>query len=168
MGFENNTGIGSLSHYGPRSTNQKYGGVWGSQDGVKEAVYVFDFDDLPAQSSSNIEVVIPSGATIVGAKFRVITGFTSTSTTSDLTVGLADSDGGSDITDADGIFTAAELTQTVIATAGNYVAGSGGALIGVTLSEAAELTVAPTVDDLLTGRAEVTVEYKLATPSQAS
>ena len=61
--------------------------------------------------------------------------------------------------DADGLVSASEATQTAIGTAGNVVTGAG-ALVGKTSgATAGEVVVAPTVDDLLTGKARLVVEY---------
>jgi len=158
MGFENTSGRGVLSHYGPRPiSDKKYGGSYGTKDAVKKAEWVFDYDDLPVGSTSELALSIPANAMIVSARFEVITGFTSTSTTSDLLIGLEQADG-TDI-DLDGLLSATDLTQTVIANVGSLTVGSG-ALVGDTIGAAAgQLYVAPSVADLLTGKARVLVEY---------
>ena len=167
MSLETNAVRGTVSHYGPRDEDMRYGGTNTNRNGEIKAKFTFDFDELPEATAINLDHVIPSGSTILSANFRVITGFTSTSTTTDLTVGLADADGGSNITDAGGIFTAAELTQTVIAATG-VTAASSGALVGATLSEAAVVTVAPNVDDLTAGRAVLEITYQNAFPASYS
>jgi len=157
MGLEADAVRGVNSHYGPRSVDEKYGGTYTSKDQKKIATWIFDYDDLPTGGSTNQEVSIPANATIVSAHFEVLTAFTSTSTTSDLLIGLEQADG-TDI-DLDGLLTAANLTQTVIAVVGSRTVGSG-ALVGLTVGTAAgELYVAPSADDLLTGKARVVVEY---------
>lgn len=159
MGFERTTGTNVTVHYGPRDTDEKYGGTYGSKDEVKRVEWTFDYNDLPSEdTANNLEATVPANATVVSAKLEIITGFTSTSTTTDLTVGLAFA---SNTDDPDGLVTAANATQTTIATAGNLITGSG-AFVGATIGdEAGQLTVAPTVADLLTGRARVVVEYIL-------
>lgn len=164
MGFETGAVRGVVSHYGPRNSDQSFGGTLTDRAGERKVVYEFDYDNLPEATNINLDAVIPAGALIVSADFRITTAFTSTSTTSDLLVGLADADGGSTITDADGLLTAAQLTQTVIATLVN-TSGTG-ALVGTVLSEAAVVTVAPSADDLLTGHATLEVAYKV-TPIDA-
>lgn len=157
MGFENTSGRNVLSHYGTRELDKKFGGVYGTKDAVKTAEWIFDYDDLPVGGTDSMSVSIPANARIVSAKFEVITAFTSTSTTTDLTVGLEQADGTA--IDADGLLSATDLTQTVIADVGSLTTGTG-ALVGDTIGAAAgELVVAPNVDDLLTGRARVLVEY---------
>lgn len=148
-------------NYGSRDTNMKYGGRIENDNLRKTATWTFDYDDLPDAAAHNLDLSIPANSTIVGAWVRIITAFTSTSTTTDLTVGLQQSDG-TEI-DNDGLLTAAHLSQTTIAVAGALYDGStgtAGALIGFTIGAAAgELVVTPSATDLLTGRAEVIVEY---------
>lgn len=156
MAFESTSGLGVLNHYGPRDTNQKYGGKT-PDDLIKTAVWTFDYDQLPAGGTNKLGMSIPAYAKILSARFEVLTGFTSTSTTTDLDVGLEQADG-TDI-DLDGFLTAAQLTQTVIATRGNFVTGTG-ALVGASIGAAAgELVVTPTVADLTAGKARVIVQY---------
>ena len=148
---------GVANHYGVRSANNKYGGQENSVGIVKSAEWEFTYNDLPAALASNLPQVIPALATIVSAKLVVDAAFTSTSTTTDLTVGLEQSDG-TDI-DIDGLLTAANASQTVIGTAGNVATGSG-ALIGKTVGAAAGQVIVQSSDsDLLTGSARLVVEY---------
>ncbi len=120
-------------------------------------VWDFDYNDLPNNGSNGLQFVLPANATIVSAKLYVDVAFTSTSTTTDLNIGLYTSAGVA--IDADGLIAAAEATQTAIGTAGNVVTGAG-ALVGKTIGTAAgELVVAPSVDDLLTGAGRIVVEY---------
>ena len=83
--------------------------------------------------------------------------FTSTSTTTDLTVGLQQANG-TEI-DNDGLLTAANADQTAIAVANSIVTGSG-ALVGKGIgANAGELVVSSSAADLLTGAGRVIVEY---------
>jgi len=160
MSLESAGTRGVLVHYGARNTNEKNGGSSTKKGQIKEMSVTFDYDDLPADATyAGLAAQLPANASIVSARLEVITGFTSTSTTTDLLIGVADADGGSNITDADGLVAAAEATQTAIATAGNIITGAG-AMVGTTIgAEAGVVTVAPSVDDLLTGRARLIVEY---------
>lgn len=142
--------------YGPRKTLQNRGGDIPNKV-VKTAQWTFTYEDLPINGLDNLEYQIPANSTIVSAKLQIITAFTSTSTTTDLTVGLKGADGTT--MDDDGLIAATEGTQTAIGTAGNLVIGAG-ALIGKNSGTiAGELVVAPTVNDLLTGKARLIVEY---------
>lgn len=160
MGFEADSLRGVLKHYGVRNVNQKYGGDI-CDDVIKTAVWTFDYNDLPDAATNNLGLSIPAYAKILSAKLEILTGFTSTSTTSDLTVGLQQADG-TEI-DNDGLITAAQATQTTIATRGNFIdgaSGTPGALIGASIGAAAgELVVTPSADDLTAGKARVIVQY---------
>lgn len=156
MGFEVDSKRGVLKSYGVRTTNGKFGGVV-DDDLIKQAVWQFTYNDLPAGSTSNLSHSIPANSKILRAYLEVITAFTSTSTTTDLQVGLEKADG-TDI-DLDGLVTAVNADQTAIGTAGKLITGSG-ALVGATIgADAGELVVTPTVADLLTGEARVVVDY---------
>ena len=160
MTIEANTGTGSVAHYGARVTDKKYGGEVSNRAGTKTIVVTFDYDDLPAATFPGLQAQVPKGAVITAARFDVITAFTSTSTTTDLQVGIADADGGSTVTDVDALLTAANLTQTVIAEATDITPGTG-ASVGAPVTENVVITVTPTVDDLLTGKARIEVDYKV-------
>lgn len=156
MTFEIDAKRGVANHYGVRTTNGKFGAET-CDDLVKWAVWDFKYDDLPAAGTNNLQFSIPANATIISAELIVDTAFTSTSTTTDLTIGLATS-AGVEI-DLDGLITAANATQTTIAVANSVITGSG-ALVGKGIGAAAgELVVTPTVADLLTGAGRVVVKY---------
>ncbi len=156
MTFEIDAKRGVANHYGVRTTNGKFGAET-CDDLVKWAVWDFKYNDLPAAGTNNLQFSIPANATIISAELIVDTAFTSTSTTTDLLIGLYTS-AGVEI-DADGLLTAANATQTTIAVANSVITGSG-ALVGKGIGAAAgELVVAPSVDDLLTGAGRVVVKY---------
>lgn len=165
MGLEQNAKRLTVTSYGPRKTITKMGGV-NDNNWRRIATWTFNYDDLPAPGTYNLQHVIPAGSSIISAKLRIITAFTSTSTTTDLTIGLQKEDG--TVIDNSGLVSATDATQTTIGTAGNVITGTG-TLVGKTIGAAnGELVVAPTVADLLTGRAEVVVEYFLPAPVQQS
>ena len=156
MGFENSAGLGVRNYYGPRTTNSKFGGRV-DDDLIKTAAWTFNYNDLPSGSTGKLEMSIPAYSKILSARLEILTGFTSTSTTTDLDIGLQTSAGVE--VDLDGLVTAAQATQTVIATRGNFVTGAG-ALVGASIGAAAgELVVTPNVADLLTGKARLVVQY---------
>jgi len=157
MTYEVDSKRGVANHYGARTTDGSKGAQTASTGIIKRAQWDFSYDNLPASGTSNLQYVIPANATVVSAKLYVDVAFTSTSTTTDLVVGLYTSAGAA--IDADGLVSASEATQTAIGTAGNVVTGAG-ALVGKTIgATAGEVVVAPTVDDLLTGKARLVVEY---------
>jgi hypothetical protein len=148
---------GVAVNYGTRETTGQYGAAVNSSDTIRKAQWDFAYNTLPDNGANNLQFVIPANSTIVSARLIIDEAFTSTSTTTDLTIGLQTS-GGTEI-DNDGLVTAANATQTTIAVANAIITGSG-ALVGVGIgATAGELVVTPTVDDLLTGKARVIVEY---------
>ena len=159
MAFETDAKRGVANHYGVRTTNGKNGGQSKSTGIVKRAQWDFDYNDLPDAASNNLQYSIPANSTIVSAVLYVDTAFTSTSTTTDLTVGLQKADGTA--IDDDGLIEADEATQTTIAVANSVITGAG-ALIGLTIgANAGELVVTPSADDLETGAGRIVVEYVL-------
>ena len=171
MGYETMLKRLVVNHYGPRKTNQKFGGRSLDGEGRKQiARWVFNYNDLPDAATHNMDLMIPANSTILECTLNIITAFTSTSTTTDLTIGLQKADGNE--IDDDGLITAAQATQTTIAVANSVIKGSSGTpagLIGLSIGAVdGELVVTPTVADLLTGRAEVIVEYLLPAPTQQS
>jgi len=160
MGFELDSKRAVLNSYGVRTTNGKFGGQQSTKNGIiKSAIWDFSYNDLPSATASNLQQVIPANATIVSSKFYVDVAFASTSGTTDLDVGFYTS--ANVAIDADGLHTAASLTQTTIAVAGAVYAGTG-ALVGFTIgATAGELVVTPTVADLTAGKGRVVVEYVL-------
>lgn len=158
MGIEIDAKRGVANHYGVRSTTGQYGSQQSTKQGiVKSAFWDFTYNTLPNGGTNNLQFVIPANAIIVSAKLIVDTAFTSTSTTTDLDIGLVTSAGVE--VDLNGLVTATEATQTAIAVDNSVITGAGN-LIGKTIgATAGELKVTPTVDDLLTGAGRVVVEY---------
>lgn len=150
--------------YGVRTTNGKFGAEQNTDDIIKRVLWDFSYNDLPdgASDALGLDHVIPANSTIVSAKLFIDSAFTSTSTTTDLDIGLYRATDGTTAISANGLITAANATQTTIATAGNVITGTG-ALVGA-LSDAtydAVLVVTPTAADLLTGTGRIIVEYIL-------
>jgi hypothetical protein len=157
MSFELDNKRSVFNHYGPRTTTGRFGAEV-CDELVKWAVWDFTYANLPTYGASNMQLSIPANATIVSARLLVDTAFTSTSTTTDLTVGLYTS-AGNVISAADGLITAANASQTTIAVENSLITGSGG-LIGLGIgASAGELVVASSAADLLTGAGRVIVEY---------
>ena len=158
MGIEIDAKRGVANHYGVRGTTGQYGSQQSTKQGiVKSATWDFTYATLPTQGTNNLQFVIPASATIVSAKLIVDTAFTSTSTTTDLEVGLYTSAGVA--IDADGLLTAVNASQTTIAVANSVITGTG-ALVGLGIgASAGELVVASSAADLLTGAGRVVVEY---------
>lgn len=75
MSFENSAGLNVRNSYGPRTTNNKFGGKLPGDGGIKQLEYVFSYDDLPAASLLEMEHLMGDNALIVDANFEVIVGF---------------------------------------------------------------------------------------------
>lgn len=159
-GYENQGIRNVYNHYGPMEIEQKFGGETDNSV-FKTVVWTFDYNDLPDASTNGLDYVIPANSTIVSAKLQIITAFTSTSTTTDLTVGLQKADGTQ--IDDDGLITAVHADQTAIGTKGRLIdgaSGTAGALINRTIGTSdGELVVTPTAGDLTAGKARLIVEY---------
>lgn len=167
MGFELDTKRGVLNYYGVRTTDSK----WGAEvddDVIHYGQWTFNYNDLPqallggvSGASNKLGYVIPANATILSAKLQIITPFTSTSTTTDLNIGLEQNDG-TDIS-VSGLITAAQATQTTIAVAGAIIDGASGtpaALINNTIgANDGELIVQSSAADLTAGKARLMVSW---------
>lgn len=159
MALEEASVRGVAVHYGQREPDAKLGGNTAQKGLIQSLALTFDFDDLPSNSFASMAAQLPANSTVISATLEIIAAFTSTSTTTDLDVGIADADGGATITDPNGLITATEATQATIAVVGDVITGAG-ALVGSTIgAEAAVVTVTPNVDDLLTGKGRIIVEY---------
>ena len=157
MGIELDAKRGVANSYGVRTTTGTYGAEVNSDSLIRKAIWDFTYNTLPTPSTSKLQFVIPANSTIVSAKLVIDTAFTSTSTTTDLLVGLQTA-AGVEI-DNDGLLTAANATQTTIAVENSIITGTG-ALVGTTIGAAAgELVVTGSSTDLLTGAGRVIVEY---------
>lgn len=158
MSFENTAGIGVLNHYGPRVTDQSFGGHQNTVNHVKTAVWQFTYDNLPDGATDNLALSIPANSTIVSAKLRVVTAFAGGTS---YAVGLETSADG--VIDADGLLTDANLPLASLTPAGKLLTGTG-ALVGTTIgASAGELTVTAT-GTFTAGEAQVIVEYITPAP----
>lgn len=75
MGFENSSTLGVANHYGPRSTNGKFGAGM-PDDVIKYASWTFSYNDLPGDGYDDMNIFVPAGAVILEGYFQVITAFT--------------------------------------------------------------------------------------------
>lgn len=70
MAFETAPVRGVVQHYNARYTNQKFGATVDPGGTVKEAVYVFDGDDLPASGDQYLS--FPAYSKIVGGYAEIL------------------------------------------------------------------------------------------------
>ena len=157
MGYEIGSKRGVANHYGPRGTDNQYGGQDNSVGKVKEASWTFDYDKLPAYSASNLEMQIPANSTVLHAHIRVLTAAVS-SGTANLTVGLTATDGS--VVDADGLIKATDATYARMQVKGLRQAGTGDYIAVLPVgAKDVEITVASAAA-LTAGRFELVVQYQ--------
>ncbi len=148
---------GVRNYYGPRLTEDLYGGSIKTAGHVQQLEWRFQYDNLPVyEADGAAALVIPAYSLIVSAKiFCKVALATATA----MTVGIVKDTDGTAI-DADGLLTA---TNGAVAdmTVGAWVIGSG-ALIGNTVdfgAVAGQLSVATTGSAPTTGDFHLVVEY---------
>lgn len=153
MGYENTAGLGVLNHYGPRTTDEKFGGVNG-RGKVKTVVTKFSYNDLPTPGADNaiISAYVPTGAQVINAYIKATTTFVG-GTSYD--IGLQESDG-TEI-DNDGLFDALTLAE---ANAGAMAADNTFVQQGLELAADGYVVVAAT-GTFTAGAAELVIEYTL-------
>jgi hypothetical protein len=155
MGYEKQDIRGVVNYYGPRlNKGESFGGKGTSKGDTKEAFWTFDSNNFPAAGENGIQLEIPEGSLIKGARLEVLETFVGGTS---LIVGFAEADGTA--IDADGVL---ETTLTAALVAGADLAGDG-ALIGARLGETGELVVAPT-GTFTAGKARLVLEYSLEAP----
>jgi len=150
MGYENSAGLGVRNHYGPKLMNEKFGGITTTGGAVKQAEWVFSYDDLPVNGTGDMEALIPAGSYINKAWIEVVTAMAGTSGT--LTVGLEEPDG--TIIDVDGI----DVAVAQAALVANAWIDCNGALVDSGIGVDAQLLVS-TGGTVTAGEFRVVVEY---------
>lgn len=123
----------------------------------------FNLENLPVDADGSViasyGASIPAGAQI---EYVEITTFVDVDSAGDafiLDVGLTDADGGSNVTDVDGLVDAA--TQTEMNTGGRNVAGWVGDDVGTVIVEKAYVTWEVTVADATAGVGVIRVAYSM-------
>lgn len=162
MGFVTDPKLGVKVHYGPRVTTQKFGGSVSTDGNRKEAVWVFDYNELPDADLSKLNMSLPAYSKVLAARMEVLeaVAVSGAPTAATLDIGLKQADGTA--IDVDGIVAALDILNGK--PRGTLVAGAG-ALVGASVGAAAgELVVAAsftggTAPALSGGRMKVVVEY---------
>lgn len=137
MTYEIDAKRGVANHYGVRTTDASKGGQTQSVGQVKQAAWTFTYDNLPAAGTSNLEFVIPAGASIVSAKLVVDEAWNAVAD-----IGTGDS--------AVGFWDDVDLSTD------GAVLESSGALVGAVLGADAEVVV---TSASTAGKATLIVEY---------
>lgn len=184
MGFESNTGLGVLNHYGQRKIDNKYGGNLGVDGAIEQVQYVIDLaeeisgapttsNEVTTSSTYGLEYVFPAYAKIISARVEVIEALSTTggtvATTASFQVGLEQADGTA--IDVDGLIDATDGDLTVTSNniaepRGTVLVGSNAALVpNVSIGSAAgELTAKLVINDItnmtaVAGKVRIIVEY---------
>ena len=155
MGYESSAGLGVRNHYGPKVIGEaeQFGGQVSTSGYIKQAIWEFDFDNLPVNGLGQMEAIIPAGAVIMSMEIAVVTAMLGTVGT--MTIGLEEPDG--TLIDIDGLGTAAEIIQASLVD--NAVITGTGALIGTQIDVDAQLLVVEG-GTVTAGRYRVVVEYR--------
>lgn len=155
MGYEDSAGLSVRNHYGPKVIGEaeQFGGQVSTGGFIKQAVWEFDFDNLPVNSEGQMEAEIPAGAIIMSCEVEVVTAMAGTVGT--MTIGLEEPDG--TLIDVDGLGTAAEMIQASLVD--NAVIPGTGALIGTQIDVDGQLIVVEG-GTVTAGRYRVVVEYR--------
>lgn len=155
MGFESNTGLGVLNHYGERGTQD---GVAGGGDlpgngSIKEAVVYVKGEDFGSGTSFDTQYIIPAGAKFLEAYCEVTEAFALGGTTPTLNVGTNGSEGtnyGIELSEANAEATGEYYNSTGAGTWASALAAD--TTIGVALDG-----TSPTVTSA--GKAKVVIRY---------
>lgn len=167
MSFEALAKRGSVASFGPRETEQKFGGE-ASDEIVKYAAWTFNYAGLPGDGFDGLAKFIPAGSIILEAYFQVITAFTG-GTSYD--IDFVDSSGTAIGTGSDKLWDAlllAEIDSSAVGTAikssthtgtnsGNVLAGYAAGAESK-LASAGQLKVAAT-GTFTAGEARIVVQY---------
>lgn len=178
MAFETSSVRGVNNHYGPRKTDQTFGGSTSTKGYTKEVVYVVDLaevisgapatsQEIISSSTSNLQQVIPAYSKVLQARWEVLEAIATTggsaATSASLSVGLEQADGTA--IDIDGLIDATDGALTIASNdiaepRGSYTIGGSAALVpdygtaatpGETVSIGSangELTATLTIDDI--------------------
>ena len=140
MTYEIDAKRGVANHYGVRTTDSAKGAQSQSVGQVKQAVWTWTWDNLPAAGASNLEYTLPNGASVVSAKLIADEAWDAV-----LDVGTAAS--------PVGLWNDADLS-----TEGDVLT-SAGALVGAALAAESEIVVTSAAT---AGKATLVVEYVYA------
>ncbi|MCP4091307.1 MAG: hypothetical protein GY746_16175 [Gammaproteobacteria bacterium] len=156
MSYENSAGLSVRNHYGPKliSESEQFGGQDTTSGLHKRAVWTFDYDNLPVNSTDEgeMEFTIPAYAHIMSTQIEVIEAMEGTLGV--MSLGLVESDG----TDIDMYGLGGGLEQADLGS--QVVLDCTGHLVGASLlNTPAQLYVA-TSGTVTGGRFRVVIEYR--------
>jgi len=149
--FADSAGLGVRNHYGPRDIYDVFGGETAGGGIMKQAEWVFSYDDLPTNTTGQMEALVPAGAFINRAWVEVLTAMTGTTGT--LTIGLEEPNG--TVINTAGIDSA--ITQAALVA--NAWVDCNGVLINTGIAVAGQLLVS-TGGTVTGGKFKVVIEYQ--------
>ena len=140
MTFETGAIRGVTKNYGPRKTDQRYGGRV-DDDLIKTAIWTFSYDDLPVASTNKLTFTLPIGSVPIEAYFQVLTAFAG-GTSYDIdfvdSAGTAIGSGTDKLWDG---LTTAEIDASVTVLPASQGANNSGNALFVPLASAGQLKV---------------------------
>ena len=168
MGFESNTGLGVVNHYGARGTQDGIasgGELAGGEGAIKEVVIFAKASDFTIDDATNASFdsrfSLPAGAVPIDCLFEVTTDFTQTggTTSTTLNVGTSGSEGTNGFTITDAATSLSAVTELDAAGDGTWagstpVNASADTVVGVQLTMGAG-----TITSIDGGEAKVVIRY---------
>jgi len=158
MSFEDSAGLNVRNSYGPRTTNNRFGGKLPGDGAIKQLEYVFSYDDLPVASTSEMEHLMGDNALIVDAYIESIETFVG-GTSYDIDV--VDTAGGAIGTGEDKLWDAlitADLAAGERSVSSTHGGTNSGNALNVQLTEPAQLQVVAT-GTFTAGKARIVIDY---------
>ena len=159
MAFEDSAGLSVRNHYGPRTTNNKFGGHLPGNGAIRQLEYVFSYDDLPAAGTSEMELLIPDNSMIVDVYWQTLDTFAGgTSYDIDVvtTAGAAIGSGEDKLYDA---LILSEINAIgEMSVSSTHSGTNSGNALNVQLTEPAQLQVAAT-GTFTSGKARIVIDY---------
>lgn len=156
MGYESNTGLGVVNHYGARGTQDGLAGggeLAGGEGAVKEAIIYIKGTDFGAGTSFDTRFTIPAGAKFLNAQAEITEAFALGGTSPTINVGTNGSEGinyGLELSEAQAEATNPVYNATGAGTWASPLAAA--AVVGVALDG-----TSPTVTSA--GKAKVVIRY---------
>lgn len=160
MSYEDSAGLGVQNHYGPRSVDNHFGGELPGKGAIRQAEYVFTYDNLPAASTYEMTKLLPDNCMLIDAYIEVIEAFAGgTSYDIDMvtSAGAAIGSGTDKLWDALALADIDEVgNQSVSST---HAGTNSGNALNIQVTEPCQLAVAAT-GTFTAGKARIVVEYK--------
>lgn len=159
MALENSAGLGVRNTYGPRVVDNPYGGELPGNGAIRQAEYVFTYDNLPVASTLEMELLLPDNSTVVDVYWITEVAFAG-GTSYD--VDFVDTAGSAIGTGLDKVFDALLLASTNVigetVRSSTHAGTNSGNALGSALVSPAQLLVAAT-GTYTAGKARIVIDY---------